>query len=347
MIVGIIPAYKPDEKLRTTVDGCVKTCENVRHLIVVDDGSGFEYEAVFKSVADIDARVEVLHLGVNSGMGAAIKAGMQYALHAYPDVQGFVVFDADGQHHPEDVRRVVSSFLESQDSSAFVIGVREYHDPCIKIPFRSRFGNRVTEAVFWFCTGVHLPDTQSGLRLYSRNIAERCTQIEKNRYEFQQEALILAVRGARCIQVPIRTIYEDNNRRSHFRPILDSVRIYSVFLRFAMASTIGFIVDYLVFAMTFSLSDLMAPSLAVSCVCGYAADSLAHRFSVFCQGGKVGAARRILLALVFFAVSYGGIFMLHSSLRMHPLISKLVVDIVFLFFVRIARKARPASILCA
>lgn len=326
MIVGIIPSYMPDEKLGQTVAGCVRTCANIQRLVVVDDGSGPEYADVFERVGAIDERVEVLHLGVNSGMGGAIKAGVQYAFHKYPDAVGFAVFDADGQHHPEDVRNVVTRFLESPES--FVIGVREYHDPSIEIPLRSRFGNRVTEIVFWLCTGVHLADTQSGLRCYPRKVAAMCTQIEKSRYEFQLEALILAVENAACVQVPIRTIYEENNRRSHFRPILDSLRIYSVFLRFIASSLISFAVDYVVFAVAYLLLGSILQSLVISRICSCSTNFLINKFSVFRSRGKPvrEAVLFVALAALLFVLSYYGIWFLREYLGISPLISKILVE---------------------
>ena len=327
MIVGIIPSYMPDEKLGLTVTGSLQTCGNVQRLVVVDDGSGREYAEVFDRVAAIDERVEVLHLGINVGMGGALKAGLQHAIHKYPDATGFVVFDADGQHHPEDVRNVVDRFLENPES--FVIGVREYHDSNIEIPLRSRFGNRVTEIVFRLCTGVHLTDTQSGLRCYSRELAALCTQIEKSRYEFQLEALILAVENAPCIQVPIRTIYEENNRRSHFRPVLDSLRIYSVFLRFLASSLISFFVDYVVFAVSYLLIDSILPSLVISRICSCSVNFIINKFSVFRSKGKPAreAVSFVVLAVLLFVLSYYGIRLMQDCLGMSPLISKILVEV--------------------
>ena len=140
-VIGVVPSYKPDEKLLQTVRGAVASCPGIQHLVVVDDGSGSDYAQIFNEVNSLDEHVEVLHLAVNSGMGGAIKAGLQYGLYKYPEAAGVVAFDADGQHHPEDVEHIISVFR--QDPSKFVIGVREYHDPSLKIPLRSRFGNRV------------------------------------------------------------------------------------------------------------------------------------------------------------------------------------------------------------
>ena len=331
MIVGIIPSYMPDEKLEQTVAGCLQTCGNIQRLVVVDDGSGPEYAEVFDRVGAADERVEVLHLGVNIGTGGAIKVGIQHTIHRYPDATGFAVFDADGQHHPEDVRNVVARFLENPE--VFVIGVREYHDPNIEIPLRSRFGNRVTEIVFRLCTGVHLSDTQSGLRCYPRKIAAMCTQIEKSRYEFQLEALILAVENAACVQVPIRTIYEENNRRSHFRPILDSLRIYVVFLRFIASSLISFAVDYVVFAVAYLLLEPMACrailySLIVSRVCSCSVNFIINKFSVFRSKGRAvrEAVSFVVLALLLFGLSYYGIWFMKEQLHVSPLISKILVE---------------------
>ena len=326
MIIGIIPSYMPDEKLAQTVAGCLQTCGNMQRLVVVDDGSGPEYAEAFDRVGAADERVEVIHLGVNSGMGGAIKAALQHSLHRYPEATGFVVFDADGQHHPEDVRNVVSRFLENPD--AFVIGVREYHDPSINIPLRSRFGNRVTEIVFRLCTGVHLTDTQSGLRCYPRKIAAMCTHIKKNRYEFQLEALIIAVENAACVQVPIRTIYEENNRRSHFRPILDSLRIYAVFLRFVASSLISFAVDYVVFAVAYILLGSILYSLVVSRICSCSVNFIINKFSVFRSRGRTvrEAISFVALAALLFALSYCGIWFMKEQMHVSPLISKILVE---------------------
>lgn len=332
MIIGIIPSYKPDEKLGQTVAGCLRTCPDLYRVLVVDDGSGRAFDETFEKVGGLDEKVEVLHLGVNSGTGGAIKAGLQCALYRYPKATGFVALDADGQHHPEDVAKVMLRFRENEE--AFVIGVREYHDPNIVIPLRSRFGNRATEIVFRACTGIHLTDTQSGLRCYPRKIAALCTQIEKSRYEFQLEALILAVENAPCVQVPILTIYEENNRRSHFRPVLDSLRIYSVFLRFVASSLISFVVDYVVFAVAYLLSESILASLIVSRVFSCSVNFLMNKFSVFHSHAK--ASREFvsfaMLALLLFVLSYGGVWLMQGKCGVSPLISKILVETTLFVF---------------
>jgi len=325
-VVGIVPSYQPDEKLAMTVAGCLAACADLCRLIVVDDGSGCDYKKVFDALPGLGERVEVLHLGVNSGMGGAIKAGLQHALYAYPEASGFVTFDADGQHHPEDVANVIARFRS--DESAFVIGCRNYHDTSLNIPLRSKFGNRVTEFVFRACSGVHLSDTQSGLRCYPRHVAELCTQIEKCRYEFQLEALLLSVERVKCVQVPIRTIYEDGNRRSHFRPVRDSLRIYSVFLRFVGSSLMCSALDYVIFAGAYLVFGRVFASLAVARVVSVLANFVFNKRAVFRAHGHVAyeLAMFLFLAVMLFGMSYVGVMLLKDRFGMTPLLSKILVE---------------------
>lgn len=325
-VIGVIPSYRPDEKLTATVSGVLRTCPDLYRLIVVDDGSGSEFTSVFAEVAVLGERVEVVHLAVNSGMGGAIKAGLQYGLYKYSDAVGVVAFDADGQHHPEDIEHVMAVF--KKDPSKFVIGVREYHDSSLNIPLRSRFGNRVTEVVFRLFTGVHLTDTQSGLRCYPRGVAEACTQVLRSRYEFQLEALMIAIEKADCIQVPIRTIYEQNNRRSHFNPIVDSLKIYAVFLRFIGSSFICCALDYFLFAFVYLFTGSILHSFIVSKVISDAVNFILNKRSVFRAHGNV--LREIVsfatLATALFFGAYYGVRFMKDELGISPLISKIIVE---------------------
>lgn len=322
--VGVIPSYRPDDKLMGVVSGCFSR-KFLDRLLVVDDGSGVEFAGVFASIAAVSPLVRVLHLGVNSGMGGAIKFGLQVALHDYPDADGFVVFDADGQHAPDDVEKIVRSYQKTD--GRFVIGVREFHDPSLRIPLRSRFGNRLTEIVFRLFVGVHVTDTQSGLRFYPRKAAERCTQLLHNRYEFQLEALIDSVLATGCLQVPIQTIYEDGNRRSHFNPILDSLRIYAVFLRPLGIVLACLLADYFIFATLRTVGLHLWICLALSCGLGlFMAMSIKDNllFDKFRSTGRKLAEFVVRYSLLV-GVSYGTVRWLVDSHGWSPLSARAVV----------------------
>ncbi|MBQ4106253.1 MAG: bifunctional glycosyltransferase family 2/GtrA family protein [Lentisphaeria bacterium] len=324
-VVGIVPAYRPDFKLSETVHAIVEA-DFLEHIVIVDDGSGASYDDIFNGLS-IDNNVTVLHLAVNSGTGGAIKYGLQYVLYHYPDCKGVVTFDADGQHAPDDVKKIVECFTEMPDKT--VLGVRDFYSPEINIPLRSRFGNRMTELVFYAFTGVKLPDTQTGLRCYPRKIAEMVTQLLHSRYEFQLEALMLAVDKSALEQVKIKTIYEDNNKRSHFNPVLDSIRIYMVFFRFIGASLFCSVLDYAIFSLLFLLHGTVLSSLVISRVISVMVNFVINRQKVFNGKGHffTQGVKFLLLAVLLFAGSYLGISFARKYLGWSPLFSKIVVEV--------------------
>jgi putative flippase GtrA len=76
--------------------------------------------------------------------------------------------------------------------------------------------------------------------------------------------LVARQRGVAIREVPIQTVYLDDNASSHFNPLLDSMRIYFVLLRFAMASVVTAAIDYTVFAATFYATGRVGLSQAVA-----------------------------------------------------------------------------------
>jgi len=119
--VVLIPAYKPSAGLLDLVRDLA--ARSLPAILLVDDGSGPAFRAIFEQAAEIP-RVQVLRHAVNLGKGAALKTGINHALCAFPDLAGIVTADADGQHHPEDIVRVAAGILEHP--GALVMGARTF-----------------------------------------------------------------------------------------------------------------------------------------------------------------------------------------------------------------------------
>src|SRR5689334_23087678 len=96
----VIPAYRPSAGLVDLVRSLSGRERNA--IVVVDDGSGPEFAAVFAAAAALP-NVELLRHAVNLGKGAALKTAFNHVLCVYPDLAGVVTADADGQHHPDDI----------------------------------------------------------------------------------------------------------------------------------------------------------------------------------------------------------------------------------------------------
>lgn len=270
--IALIPAFEPGEKLVSLVHDLR---ERGFDIVVVDDGSGRDYEDIFERVSQ-DAIV--LTHPENLGKGAALKSGLGYIQNymAYDEavrtpygvdvISGkdsvIVTVDADGQHLPEDVLRVARIAGSRRD--AVVLGSRALD---VDVPARSRFGNTVTRHVYSAVTGIRVHDTQTGLRAFRRDLIPELLMIEGERYEYEINMLLkLASEGVPIIEERIETVYEDNNSGSHFRTVRDSVRVYKEILKFSASSLTSFAIDYCMYAVLLALTGAagMAHGLIIS-----------------------------------------------------------------------------------
>ncbi|HEX3878677.1 MAG TPA: bifunctional glycosyltransferase family 2/GtrA family protein [Bryobacteraceae bacterium] len=319
--VVLIPAYKPGPDLSGLVADLVRL--GVAHICVVDDGSGPFFRARFDEVAAYP-EVRVARHAINLGKGAALKTGINAILCEFPNVQAVVTADADGQHAPEDIIAVAQKAVANPN--ALVLGSRVFAKD---VPLRSKFGNNVTSFVLRIVAGQKLSDTQTGLRAIPAHLLPDLLKIPSQGYEFELDMLLLSrTQRLRILEQPIRTIYLDGNSSSHFNPLLDSMRIYFVLLRFAMISMCTAILDNLLFSAVYAYTG----SKGMSQICGRVG-AMAFNFStvkrvVFNTRGRI--LREFLqyttLVAVSGAISYGMILLFTSHFGMGVLKSKLLAE---------------------
>ena len=335
-LYAVIPAYEPLKSLPDLVREIVNI-SLLKGVIVVDDGSRKEGTAeIFAEIEKIEGCKLLRHI-INKGKGASMKTAFRYLLDEEGDeIIGAVTVDADGQHLPIDIEKVLADFLMHQDD--YVLGVRDFSTLEVKIPWRSRFGNNLTENVFKFFTGTPLKDTQTGLRVYPKRFMQEALLIKPDRYEFELEALLRYYRcGMGSIrQVPITTVYEENNPSSHFNPIKDSIRIYAIFFKFIGASVISSIIDFIIFSvmilylgqdrMILGRSSILW-SLLTARIISCSVNFILDKEAVF--GSKGQWLRQsflfFLLAIFLFTASYFGIRGL-KYFGVHPIIAKIIVE---------------------
>jgi glycosyltransferase involved in cell wall biosynthesis len=297
-------------------------------IVIVDDGSGPEYRDVFARAAAFP-NVHLVRHATNLGKGAALKTGINYALCAFPGLVGIVTADADGQHHPDDIVRIADTLLARPD--CLVLGSRAFDGA---VPWRSRFGNSLTSMVVHALIGQKLTDTQTGLRGIPTSLLLRILRIESTGYEYELEMLIAAHHSSvPVIEEPIRTIYEDGNKSSHFNPIVDSMKIYFVLARFGSVSLMTAVLDNLVFYLAFRHSGHILGSQVLARVFAVGFNYSMVRRSVFYskQRHKTVLPKYLLLVLVSGAVSYAGIRLLSARLRINPVSAKLMVETILFF----------------
>jgi putative flippase GtrA len=129
--------------------------------------------------------------------------------------------------------------------------------------------------------------------------------------------------------VPIKTIYIEGNKSSHFRPVFDSMRIYFLLLRFSVLSILSALVDYLVFWLTWRQFGSIGRAQATARVVSVAFNYAGVRRVVFNsrQRHAVVMPRYFALAIVNGLLSYAGIKFLNLSLGLPPVIAKVAVEL--------------------
>lgn len=250
-IAVIIPALDPDERMVALVEKLHTA--GFLHIILVDDGSAIANRRFFKTCRERYDCTVIRHV-VNFGKGIALKSAFNHILEKCPDICGVVTVDCDGQHVLADIDTCARLTYENPDK--LILGCRRFDDK--SIPFRSRFGNKVTRQVIRMLCGIHVSDTQTGLRgLPVPLIAEYFANTKGERFEYEMNMLIAAREFLiPILEFPISTIYLNENESSHFNPFLDSIRIYKIFLKFMLSSLSSFLIDI---ALYYLLGLLLRP----------------------------------------------------------------------------------------
>lgn len=336
-ITVIIPAYKPDDKMLVTLNELVEA--GFSDILVVNDGSGKEFDEIFAAVKKIP-QCTLLEHEVNKGKGAAMKTAFEYFLANTEDRKCVVTADADGQHLTKDI---IATAMAAKEQEKVVLGVRDFSDP--NVPSRSKMGNKITCTVFRLFFGMKIQDTQTGLRAFPRKYLEDMLSAKGDRYEYETNMLFLINRkNIPMGEVQIETVYIEENKSSHFRVVRDSMRIYALILKYLLSSVGSAIVDELAFFLlkycTF-LCIIPIPLTFTAAILARVISSLVNFFvnAKVVFGEKAGAksfVRYYILAAVQIAISAAVVFLIEKVLHIEaPVLStliKAVVDTILFFF---------------
>lgn len=323
--IVIIPALNPDKKLVTLVE---KLKQMDLKTIIINDGSTSECEIIF-DILKAKFHCDVCDHSKNMGKGVALKTGIEYAVKNYPDTCGFVTADADGQHAPEDILKIATVLEENQDN--LILGTRNFNNE--NIPFKSKWGNRITSLAYLLSTGQKCPDTQTGLRGIPKKFSETCLVINGSRYEYEMNVLLeIGKSGIPIVDVPIETIYLNDNKASHFHAIKDSARIYLNILKFSLSSFISAIIDNSLFALLMSVafsatSFGILEATIVSRIMSGCVNFVLNKHWVF-ENKNSESKAALQYALLFFSQMILSWFFVASlsSLPIHLSIIKIAVD---------------------
>lgn len=306
-VTVVLPSLNPDEKLINTVNALLE--RGFHDIIIVNDGSDNAHLAPFETVSAHEACTLLVH-DKNYGKGHALKTAMQYFLAHRPDSPGIITIDGDGQHHADDILICAQAMLDRKNE--VILGVRDFSEP--DVPFKSRFGNNLTKTVFRLFCGIHISDTQTGLRAIPSCYIKTMTEFAGERFEYETNMLLeMKAKDIPFSEVKIRTIYLDENASTHFHPLRDSFKIYAVILKFGMSSIASSLIELLIFTIVniglgllpmelkteFAILIATFISRLISALCNYKM----NRALVFCSGCRSSLLRYAMLCVVQLLVS--------------------------------------------
>lgn len=249
-LVLIVPTLEPNTAFIKVV------CNYKKHfnkIIVVDDGSGEEYRNIFKEISDMG--IVVLTHALNYGKGRALKTAFNYVLNNYKDVVGVITVDSDGQHLVKDALKCSDALINSENK--LVLGSRNFDED--NVPLKSRIGNKLTRSLFKILCGISISDTQTGLRAIAINDIKTFLYTKGERFEYETNMLLDAKKyNIKFEEVPIETVYLNENKGTHFNPLRDSVEIYKVFIKYLFVSLSSFLVDILFFMLFLNILSLFS-----------------------------------------------------------------------------------------
>lgn len=221
----VIPAYNEAQAIGDVIARALALGHRV---VVIDDGST---DATWAAVARHP--VVALRHPANRGKAAALLTGIAHALTA--GAERVVTLDADGQHRPEDVPRLLA--VGELVPAAIVIGSRRADGK--RAPRARYWANRIADFWISWAAGQPIEDTQSGLRLYPASALRRLLGgiARSDGFAFESEILIEAGRaGIAIVPVPIAALYGGPTQRaSHFRPLRDIPKIVVMVARKLLA----------------------------------------------------------------------------------------------------------------
>ena len=339
--VILIPSLEPDERLPAYIRKLKEG--GFAHIVVVDDGSSEAYKPIFDEVDAVEDTVVLRH-EVNKGKGVALKTGYKFIMEHLQDITGVITADADGQHTGPDCLHLAEQLEKGE--KALYLGSRDFNQE--NVPPKSRSGNKITTAVFKLLYGQYLPDTQTGLRAFRKEELPFMYEVEGERYEYEMKVLIACSR-ARIPMIPItiETIYENDNKGTHFHPVRDSFRVYKVilgsFIKFMSVSLICFLIDQIL-ALVLRKWILPPMGLARSTmmnlqVSGWGARLISsvinfvlNKNLVFKMKGKAGkpALRYALLCVAIITISNAGVWLL-GRIGMVDWLAKILMDTTLYF----------------
>ena len=212
-----MPAFNEEKYIAKTIVGCAQYVDRV---VVVNDGST-DATAMIATACS----AKVIYHDQNMGYGAAICTCFNTAKEM--NVDAMVIIDADGQHDPEEIEKVLDPIIKGEADVS--IGSRFMEGNEIQIPFYRKVGMKILDIATNHGSGIKLTDTQSGFRAYSKNAIEKIKINHSGMSAGSEILLQIKKHGLNVKEVPISCRYDIDDTSTH-NPVVHGVKVLSSIL---------------------------------------------------------------------------------------------------------------------
>lgn len=213
----IIPAYNEEEGISSVLDETIKIMEQSSinyEIIVVNDGSTDETAKIAGNKS-----VRLINHQINKGYGAALKTGIRKA--KYPLI---CITDADGTYSPQYIPKLIKQI----DDTDMIVGSRTGSN--VAVPLMRKPAKWILNSLANYLTGIKIPDLNSGLRIFSKEVINLFSPICPNGFSFTTTiTLALLTNNYSVSFIPIN--YEHRIGKSKIRPIRDSINFFNLIIR--------------------------------------------------------------------------------------------------------------------
>jgi glycosyltransferase involved in cell wall biosynthesis len=185
-------------------------------IIVVDDGSTDNTVEICTS-----NQVKVISHVYSMGNGAAIKTGARNAKG-----QVLMFMDADGQHDPQDIQRLLDKINDGYD---MVVGARQIDTHA---SLTRRIGNTLYNRLASWMTGFPIEDLTSGFRAARARHFRKFLYLLPNKFSYPTTSTMAFFRSGLPVgYVPIKALNRTGERKSHIRLFHDGFRFLIIILK--------------------------------------------------------------------------------------------------------------------